>query len=420
MQNFRNYYEILGVSRDTSGAEIKRAYRQLARRYHPDVNQGNVEAENRFKEINEAYEVLSDSERRAQYDKFGSFWKQQGFQAGQKRPWNWATGQSETAPRTETEEDLDFGQFRDFNSFVDELMRRRGSAAQVSTGWLDSPVTPRRQAPEPTRMSSAPPIDENERSEDQVEDRGWESTSPKPRRDDWGGSEPVSSPPADNRRQQFTARPRPPGPQEPRQSQRDFARDGGPPRSGPPPQDARQDTRYQTDPRPLPRDVEAALTVPLEKAYTGGRERIRLEDGRMLEVNLPQAIISGQKVRLKGQGIAGGDLYLRIDVAPHKFYQLNGLDIITQVPVTPAEATLAGAIEVQTIDGLVRMNLPQGLKSGQKLRLAKRGYPSPDDDRRGDQIVELIIQLPQDLSEAEKELYEKLRLVETNPRSHLV
>ncbi len=170
----------------------------------------------------------------------------------------------------------------------------------------------------------------------------------------------------------------------------------------------------------LPRDVEATLTVPLEKAYTGGRERIRLEDGRMLEVNLPQAIIGGQKVRLKGQGIAGGDLYLRIDVAPHKFYKLNGLDLMTQVPVTPAEAILAGAIEVPTIDGLVKMNLPRGLKSGQKLRLAQRGYPSPEGDQRGDQIVELVIQVPQDLSEAEKELYDKLTQVETNPRSNLV
>ncbi|MBE9029826.1 J domain-containing protein, partial [filamentous cyanobacterium LEGE 11480] len=189
-----------------------------------------------------------------------------------------------------------------------------------------------------------------------------------------------------------------------------------PPSQGRPP----QDSRYQQNDAPLPRDVEAQLMVPLEKAYTGGRERIRLEDGRMIEVNLPKAIISGQKLRLKGQGIAGGNLFLQIDVAPHKFYKLNGLDLVTQVPVTPVEAVLAGPIEVPTIDGLVKMNLPKGLKSGQKLRLGKRGYPSPEGDRRGDQIVELVIQMPAELSDAEKELYEKLKQTETNPRANLV
>ena len=119
MQNFRNYYEILGVSRDTEAAAIKRAYRQLARQYHPDVNQGNAEAENKFKEMNEAYEVLSDPERRGQYDKFGSFWKQQGFQNGQKRPWNWNGSRDQAASAEAPEDDLDFAGVRDFNSFVD-------------------------------------------------------------------------------------------------------------------------------------------------------------------------------------------------------------------------------------------------------------------------------------------------------------
>ncbi len=421
MQNFRNYYEILGVNRDTSGAEIKRAYRQLARRYHPDVNQGDIEAENRFKEINEAYEVLSDVERRAQYDKYGSFWKQQGFQNGQKRPWDWPGGKTEAAPQPAAP-DLDFGQFRDFNSFVDELMRRRTAAPAVSTEWLDNNPAPRRRPPvEPTRMSSAPPIADQVDTSSEAND--WDRPAAKPRSDDWGGAEPVrpgsrnATTAADaDRRQQFTARPRPPESRDQPSQAAGFGRDDRAPDSAYPPPDA----RYQPDSRPLPRDVEATLTVPLEKAYTGGRERIRLEDGRMLEVNLPQAIIGGQKVRLKGQGIAGGDLYLRIDVAPHKFYKLNGLDLMTQVPVTPAEAILAGAIEVPTIDGLVKMNLPRGVKSGQKLRLAQRGYPSPEGDRRGDQIVELVIQIPQDLSESEKELYDKLTQVETNPRSNLV
>jgi curved DNA-binding protein len=429
MQNFRNYYEILGVSRDTPSDEIKRVYRQLARRYHPDVNQGDTDAENRFKEINEAYEVLFDSERRAQYDKYGSFWKQQGFQNGQKRPWGW-NGKTD-APTTPPvdEPDLNFGEFRDFNTFVDELLQGRSQkAAKPAADWLDNPIPPRRNNPPPNQMPSmsSRPIDDD-RNESSADD--WENTQPKPRRDNWGGSDPIGNTSNDPRRQEFTARPRPPEDREPdRQPQREpqrqpgsreaQRRDGRPdfndaPRPNP-------DSRYDQPPKAFPKDVEAELTVPLEKAYAGGQERIRLEDGRMLEIKLPKATVGGQKLRLKGQGIAGGDLFLRIDVAPHKFYQLNGLNVMTQIPVTPTEAILAVPIEVPTLDGLVKMNLPAGLKSGQKLRLSNKGYPSAEGDRRGDQIVELVIQMPSDLPEAEKALYEQIRQVEKNPRSNLV
>jgi curved DNA-binding protein len=431
MQNFRNYYEILGVSRDTPSDEIKRVYRQLARRYHPDVNQGDIDAENRFKEINEAYEVLFDSERRAQYDKYGSFWKQQGFQNGQKRPWGWNGKPDAPATPPVDEPDLNFGEFRDFNTFVDELLQGRSKAAKPAADWLDNPIPPRRNNPPPNQMPSmsSRPIEEN-RYEPKSDD--WENTQPKPRRDSWGGSEPIGNTSADPRRQEFTARPRPPEDREPdRQPQREPQRQPGSREAqrrdaerpdfneGPRPT---SDDRYtQQQPKPFPKDVEAELTVPLEKAYAGGQERIRLEDGRMLEIKLPKATVGGQKLRLKGQGIAGGDLFLRIDVAPHKFYQLNGLNVMTQVPVTPAEAVLAGPIDVPTLDGLVKMNLPVGLKSGQKLRLSNKGYPSAEGDRRGDQIVELVIQMPgAELPEAEKALYEQIRQVEKNPRSNLV
>jgi curved DNA-binding protein len=390
MQNFRNYYEILGVSRDTEAAEIKRAYRQLARQYHPDVNQGNAEAENKFKEMNEAYEVLSDPERRGQYDKFGSFWKQQGFQNGQKRPWAWNGSRDQAAP-PEPEDDLDFAGVRDFNSFVDELLTRR---APKKDTWMDTPrETPRDR---PREMSSEMPRERPDRSassarsavEEPAQSDDWSNTEPK-RRDDswgasWGGSEPIRTPP--------------------------------------PRDEVRRDEARRDEPReskPQPRDAEANLTVPLEKAYTGGQERIRLEDGRMIEVKLPTGMVSGQRVRLKGQGVAGGDLYLRIEVAVHKFFRLNGVDVVTQIPITPTEAVLGGAIEVPTLDGLVKMNLPTAVRSGQKLRLAKKGYPSPETSERGDQIVELLIQMPKSLSDAERQLYEQLRTIETNPRQNL-
>jgi curved DNA-binding protein len=418
MQNFRNYYEILGVSRDTPGSEIKQAYRQLARRYHPDVNQGNVEAENKFKEINEAYEVLSDPERRGQYDKFGRFWKQQGFQQNaQKRPWGARPGPTDpntsadtTAAGTATPDiDLDFAQFRDFNSFVDELMRRRDSrSAGTGEHWLDN--TPLRRTPTPTQMPSQssyePPI------EQEAYDRNDDWEQPRQRKQEgWGGTDPV--PPSANR-DDSQSRKRDDSQSRERDDSQSRDRYADEPR----PADPRRDRPESSG--PARRDVEAELTVPLEKAHTGGRERIRLEDGRMLEVNLPAAMVTGQRVRLRGQGIGNGDLYLTIAVLPHKFFRMNGLDLVTQVPITPVEAVLGGPIEVPTLDGLVKMNLPKNVKSGQKLRLGKKGYISPSDDRRGDQIVELVIQVPAEIAPAARELYEQLKAIEPNPRSNLV
>ncbi|HEY9752074.1 MAG TPA: J domain-containing protein [Coleofasciculaceae cyanobacterium] len=320
MQNFRNYYAILGVARDASVEEIKRSFRRLARQYHPDLNPGDKQAEDKFKDLNEAYEVLSDSSKRSQYDQFGKFWRQQGFQGGSgTRPGRVWNGRDRG-----TASDMDFSEFPDFNSFVDQLLNRRTvSETPVGSG---------------------------------------------------GG--------------------------------REYYRPGT------------SKTSY-TVPRATRRDAEARLTVPLEKAYTGGRERIRLEDGRSLEVNMPAGMVSGQRVRLKGQGVAGGDLYLKIDVATHPFFQLDGIDILCQLPITPSEAVLGGAIEVPTLDGLVKMSIPTGVKSGQRLRLANKGYPGVG-GQRGDQIVDIQIVVPKEISPEEQELYEKLRQVETfNPRADL-
>jgi len=165
--------------------------------------------------------------------------------------------------------------------------------------------------------------------------------------------------------------------------------------------------------------VEAKLTLPLEKAYQGGRQRIRLEDGRSIEVDMPAAMIDGQKIRLKGQGIEGGDLYLKITIARHPFFRIQGSDIVCQVPITPSEAIVGGFVEISTIDGLVKMMIPKGLKSGQRLRLANKGYPTSQGER-GDQLVEIILVNPPNPSPEELELYQKIRAIETfNPRQGL-
>ncbi len=324
MQNFRNYYEILNVAKDASAEDIKRSYRRLARQYHPDLNPDNKVAEEKFKDISEAYRILSDPTKRSQYDQYGDFWQQRGFQGGRKK----------------SKTEVDFGEFRNFNDFFDQFLTR---------------------SPEPKNYE----------------------TFPNPR------VEPRTAP---------RARPPVEDPYRPNNTK----------------------TSYTVNRPPSKRDAEARLTVPLEKAYSGGRERIRLEDGRSLEVNMPGGMVTGQKIRLRGQGINEGDLYLRIEVAPHAFFKIEGADIVCQLPITPSEAILGGAIEVPTLDGLVKMNIPGSVKSGQRLRLAKKGYPDGDGER-GDQIVELQIIFPKELTDPERELYEKLRQIETfNPRKNLL
>jgi curved DNA-binding protein len=308
----RNYYAVLEVNKNASVEEIKQAYRSLARKYHPDRNPGDKSAEEKFKDINEAYSILSDEGARSQYD------QQQG---GRKK----AVG-------------VKASPFAGFGNFSGQ--NRNGNTATQER--------PR------TRINAAEAYNNRRVKRERV----------------------VSTPPP------------------------------------------------KSTPR---RDIEAKLTLPLDKAYRGGRQRIRLEDGRSLEVDLPPGIVDGKRIRLKGQGLGGGDLYLKITLARHPFFELQGIDIYCQVPVSPVEAVLGGAIEVPTIDGLVQMTIPHGVRSGQRLRLANKGYPNRSDrqnnsaENRGDQLVEIQIVAPKDISEAQKELYQQIKnLEQNNPRQHLI
>lgn len=306
LQNFKDYYDILGVPKDAASEEIKRVFRRLARQYHPDLNPGNKEAEEKFKDIGEAYEILGDPSKRSQYDRFSLSW--------QKRSKAGKGGFKRGGRSGETELD----EFADFESFIDQVLGRNNNNSN-----------------DPFRPGT---------------------------------------------------------------------------------------TKYATTvtPRPSRRNIEAKLVVPLEKAYEGGAERIRLEDGRSLEVNMPPGMFTGQTIRLKEQGVGGGDLFLKITVSPHDYFQIEGNDIAVKLPITPSEAVLGDPVEVPTLDGLVQMNLPAGVRSGQRLRLANKGYID-DEGRRGDQLVEIQIVIPKTITPQEKELYEKIRQIETfNPRADLL
>ena len=124
MQNFRNYYELLEVSKAASASEIKQAYRRLARQYHPDLNPGNRDAEEHFKLLSEAYDVLSDNEKRTQYERYSKFWNQKGFSG--------SSGLNTPQSKGFGLEDIDFGEWADFNRFVDQVLKRHGGAVKKS------------------------------------------------------------------------------------------------------------------------------------------------------------------------------------------------------------------------------------------------------------------------------------------------
>lgn len=326
LQNFRDYYEILGIPKEASSEEVKKNYRRLARQYHPDLNPGNKAAEEKFKDINQAYEILSDPAKREQYDQFSLYWQQQKGKDGKARAKGW--GADNRQSRNQKEE-LNPGDYPDFESFINQVI-----GVKTKNGATPNNGTNR---------------------------------------------DPFRTP---NSRVEYTV--------------------------------------PKAPPRASRRDIEARLTLPLEKAYTGGNERIRLEDGRSLEVTMPPGMTTGQTIRLRNQGIGGGDLYLKITVEPHPLFKIDGLNVFCQVPVTPSEAVLGGQVEAPTLDGPVKMSIPQGVRAGQRFRLANKGYPN-EAGKRGDQLVEIQIVTPKTISQEEKELYEKLRQIETfKPRADLI
>jgi curved DNA-binding protein len=176
----------------------------------------------------------------------------------------------------------------------------------------------------------------------------------------------------------------------------------------------------RSEPRPeawdAPGDIEARLNLTLQQAYKGGRQRLTLGE-RTLEVNLPPGMVTGQRIRLRKQGDNGGDLYLNIHVSPDAQLRLEGDDIYCTLPITPSEAVLGAQVQVPTLDGPVTMVIPPRVQNHQRLRLPGRGYLR-EDHTRGDQIVELLIQVPTEPTPQELHLYEQLRQIERfNPRS---
>ena len=326
--NFRDYYALLGVNKNASADDVKKAYRRLARKYHPDLNPGDKTAEAKFKEITEANEVLSDADKRSQYDRFGQYWKQ----SEQPRT---NTRRNGTTPGNNSPSDfntVDFGQYNNFDDFVNELLGRFNNPGNSN----------------PT---------------------GTKTTGTK------------------NGADGFT----------PNSSTSGSGNLGG--------------------------DREATISLSLTEAYKGVQKSFNLGT-ETIKVRIPGGAKAGSRIRVRGKGNVNtynkqrGDLYLTVELQPHPFFRLDGEQLICEVPITPDEAVLGAQIEIPTPDGMVTVNVPAGVQSGQSLRLRGKGWANPKGER-GDQLAKIIIATPKNISSAERELYEKIRTTRTsNPRNH--
>ena len=371
----QDYYELLGVSRKAAQKEIRQAYRKLARKYHPDLNPGDKSAEEKFKQVQEAYDVLSDAKKRQMYDQFGFETPGVGGVPG---------GADSGGVH------FDFGGFDfgggagaggagpSFRDLFSQFFRGGGAAVE------------------------APPHAEPGTSlEYQIEISFWEAVRGTVKKltisrldacTDCHGTGMVGQPQA-------------------------CAACGG--------------TGQVTQ-------TSGKMRFNLTCSNCGGTGRTRNicrlcgGDGRVrradtIEVRIPAGVQTGSRVRVPGRGNAGtggeppGDLYIITDVLPHPFFDRRGDDLYTTVPITVTEATLGAKIEVPTIDGRSLLRVPPGTNSGQKLRLREKGVPSVRaPGHRGDQYIELQVMVPKPVDERVRELLKELaRLAPEDPRKDL-
>jgi molecular chaperone DnaJ len=368
----QDYYELLGVARKASQKEIRQAYRKLARKYHPDLNPGDKSAEEKFKQMQEAYDVLSDTKKRQMYDQFGFETPGAGGVPGGVDP---------------GDVQFDFGGF-DFGG--------GGGGAGPSFRDLFSQFF-RGGAPAEAPSRSEP----GSSLEYQIEITFWEAVHGTVKKltiarldtcTDCRGTGTVGQP------QACTAC-------------------GG----------TGQVTQTSGRMRFNLACTRCGGTGRIRNIcrVCGGDGRVRRSD--TIEVRIPAGVQTGSRVRVPGRGNAGtagaptGDLYIMTDVQPHPFFDRRGDDLYTTVPITVTEATLGAKIEVPTMDGRSLLRVPPGTNSGQKLRLREKGVPSVrEPGRRGDQYVELQVVVPKPVDERVRDLLRELdRIAPENPRKDL-
>ncbi len=364
-----DYYELLGVGRDASATDIRKAYRRLARKYHPDVNPGDKASEDKFKQIQEAYEVLSDSKKRKIYDQYGVY-------SDQLKPGQGAPGAG-----------FDFSGF-DFSNLGGGGSSFRDIFSDFFSRVAGGPVE---QAPEAQRGSDL---------EYRVEISFWESIR--------GAVRKL----AISRLDACTAC-------------------GGTGAVGGPATCTACGGRGQVVQSAGPMRFNMTCTrcggagrVRTYCRHCSGEGRVPRAE--TIDVRIPAGVAEGSRVRVPGKGNAGvhggpsGDLYIVTRVLPHPFFERRGDDLYTIVPITVDEAALGAKIEVPTLDGRALLRIPAGTPSGQRFRLREKGAPSLRSGRRGDQFVEVRIVLPKVLDERQKKfLQDFAKLSREDPRAEI-
>lgn len=348
----KDFYEILGVKSDADASEIKKSYRKLAMKYHPDQNKDNPEAEEKFKEISEAYDVLKDEQKRAAYDRYGS----SAFDGSMGGGPGGAAGGFGGGAFSDIFEDM-FGDFMGGNGRAGGGGTMRGSDLQYT---LEMSLEEAHKGKE-TKIK-IPVNDTCEKCSGSGSEDGNTSSS--------------------------------------------CATCDGAGR-------VRQQQGFFTIERTCPNCNGEGNIIQNPCKSCGGAGRT--QKSKTLKVKIPPGVETGRRIRLSGEGEAGvrggekGDLYVMINVKPHKLFQRDGANLYCRVPITVTRAALGGEIEVPTIEGTrASVKVPAGTQTGQQFRLRGKGVSKIRSDSRGDMYIEIFVETPVNLDKKQQGLLRDL------------
>lgn len=359
----RDYYEVLGVSSSASEAELKKAYRTKAKELHPDRNSDNPNSESQFKEVNEAYDVLKDQNKKAAYDRYGHA----AFEGGSAGPGagGFHGGGDFSSAFSDVFEDL----FGDFGGNQNGRQRAsRGSDLRynlnISLEEAFSGIQKKITIPSSVNCNDC---------------NGTGAS---------GGAEPTTCPTCS-------------GMGKVRAQQGFFTVERGCPTCS---------------------GMGQIIKNPCQKCKGSGQE----EKERSLSVNIPSGVETGTRIRLSGEGEAGvrggpsGDLYIFTEIAEHKIFERDGKNLYCRIPVSMTTAAIGGEIEAPTIDGgRSRVKIPNGSQSGRQMRLRSKGMPALRGSGNGDLFIELAVETPVNLTSEQKDLLKQFEAlsVDNNPHS---
>ncbi|MBP1561993.1 MAG: molecular chaperone DnaJ [Oscillospiraceae bacterium] len=355
MADKRDYYEVLGIQKGASESEIKQAFRKLSRQYHPDFNPGDKEAEEKFKEVNEAYEVLSDPDKKSRYDQFGHAGVDPSYGAGAGGYGGFTGG---------------FGDMGDIGDIFSSFFGGGFGGSSRS-----NPNAPRRGQDIQTNINisfmeacQGKKVDINVNRMEKCSDCNGTGAA--------AGSSPETCPECHGTGQVKVAQRTPFGMIS---SQKACTRCGG---------------------------KGSIINNPCSKCRGGGRVSV----SKTISVDIPAGIDDGQTIRLSGQGHGGlnggpsGDLHVTVSVRPDAIFERDGYDVHTEQPITFVQAALGAEVTVPTIDGPVSYTIPEGTQPGTVFRFKGKGIKKLNRSERGNQFVHVTIEVPSGLTKKQKDL----------------